>query len=101
MGCWSIGPGGGSFVRPNEDRAVQLIIEPCGTTRCVYAEAIDLSTIGRLTISRGSYVEPDVTGLWFADLAPVGGPRLGPFPQRSAALTAEGEWLTTHWLSQT
>ena len=80
---------------------MQLMISPCGNVRCVYAETIDLAEIGRLTISRGSYVEPDEEGHWLADLAPVGGPRLGPFPHRSDALTAEAEWLDSHWLSQT
>ena len=80
---------------------MQLMISPCGNVRCVYAETIDLAEIGRLTISRGSHVEPDEAGHWLADLAPVGGPRLGPFPHRSDALTAEAEWLDSHWLSQT
>ena len=79
---------------------MQLIIDSSGTARCVYAEAIDLAQIGRLTISRGSHVEPDEQGHWFADLAPVGGPQLGPFSQRSDALMAEAEWLDAHWLSQ-
>jgi hypothetical protein len=80
---------------------MQLIISPCGTVRCVYAEAIDLSEIGRLTIFRGSHVEPDEAGRWFADLAPVGGPKLGPFSHRSDALNAEAAWLESHWLLQT
>ena len=42
--------------------------------------------------------EQEVDGRWFADLAPVGGPRLGPFPRRGAALNAESEWLHMHWL---
>ena len=79
---------------------MQLIVNPCGTVRCVYAETIDLAELGRLTISRGSHVEPDEAGCWFADLAPVGGPRLGPFPLRSDALNAEAEWLGAHWLPQ-
>jgi len=77
---------------------MQLIVTSDGNIRCVYAEAIDLTEIGRLTIARGSHVEPDDSGNWFADLAPVGGPRLGPFPQRSGALAAEASWLHSHWL---
>ena len=77
---------------------MQLIVTSDGNIRCVYAEAINLTEIGRLTIARGSYVEPDDSGKWFADLAPVGGPCLGPFPQRSDALTAEAKWLNNHWL---
>ena len=77
---------------------MQLIIDPRGMVRCVYAETIDLASIGRLTISRGSRVEPDEEGRWFADLAPMEGPKCGPFPRRSDALTAEAEWLETNWL---
>ena len=77
---------------------MQLIITPQGWIRCVYAEVIDLAQIGQLSISRGSHVEPDDTGYWFADLAPVDGPRLGPFRNRSDALAAENDWLGTHWL---
>lgn len=79
---------------------MQLLIHPGGSVQCVYSEAIDLAEIGRLSISRGSHVEPDREGHWFADLAPVGGPRLGPFSRRSDALMAEAEWLEAHWLSR-
>jgi hypothetical protein len=77
---------------------MQLLISPDGTIRCIYAETIDLAQIGRASISRGSHVEPDQDGRWFADLALVGGPRLGPFARRSDAVNAEVEWLHTHWL---
>ncbi|MHB8860928.1 MAG: hypothetical protein ACYC6N_00885 [Pirellulaceae bacterium] len=49
-------------------------------------------------ISRGSHVEPDAAGNWYADLSPVGGPLLGSFSHRSAALAAERDWLEGHWL---
>ncbi|QDU94476.1 hypothetical protein [Lignipirellula cremea] len=77
---------------------MQILITPGGAVRCIYGEAIELSAIGRLSISRGSYVEPDAAGRWFADLAPVNGPKLGPFTQRSDALRAEAKWLELHWL---
>lgn len=79
---------------------MRLIIDPRGMVRCVYSEAIDLAKIGQLTISRGSHVEPDLDGQWLADLAPVGGPTLGPFQNRSDALNAEVEWLDRNWLSK-
>lgn len=79
---------------------MQIIIDPGGIGRCIYTESIDLQRIGRLTISRGSHVEPSEQGEWFADLSPVDGPRLGPFQRRSDALTAETEWLEQHWLSK-
>ena len=77
---------------------MKLLISPQGTVHCVYSEAIDLATIGRLAISRGSYVEPNAAGQWLGDLSPVNGPLLGPFAQRSAALEAEMDWLEQHWL---
>src|SRR5215831_13568468 len=72
---------------------MQLRIDPSGQVRCVYSEALDLAALGALTMQRASHVEPDDQGHWWADLAPVSGPRLGPFPFRSAALAAEGAWL--------
>jgi len=78
---------------------MRLVIDRAGTVRCVYAEAIDLSALGTPSIRRASHVEPDEQGRWWADLAPVGGPRLGPFPSRTPALDAERAWLDEHWLS--
>ena len=78
---------------------MKLLISPLGTVNCVYSEDIDLATLGRLVISRGSYVEPDAAGQWLVDLSPVQGPMLGPFAQRSAALESEADWLEQHWLS--
>ena len=77
---------------------MQLVIDACGTVRCVYSETMDLSQLGRLKISRGSHVEPDAIGDWYADLHPVNGPKLGPFSKRSEALAAETQWLCDHWL---
>ena len=59
----------------------------------------DLDTLGQPHIQRASHVEPDGRGQWIADLAPVGGPKLGPFSLRSAALEAERRWLEVHWLT--
>ncbi len=72
---------------------MNLLIQPNGSIRCVYDEAIYLAALGRLTITRASHVEPNEQGHWLADLAPVGGPLLGPFCQRGEALAAEREWL--------
>jgi hypothetical protein len=77
---------------------MEIVIQPDGRVRCVYAEAIDLSAIGQLDIRRGSHVEPDGDGRWLADLAPVDGPMLGPFHRRSQALAAEQKWLERNWL---
>lgn len=77
---------------------MDLLIEASGTVRCVFGEAIDLGQLGRLSIRRGSHVEPTLDGRWTADLAPVQGPLLGPFPTRTAALDAEVTWLQENWL---
>src|SRR5947209_1459433 len=83
--------------RPTE-KPMLLVIDPGGRARCLYGEEIDLVSLGPLSIHRASHVEPDADGLWWADLAPVGGPRLGPFARRSLALDAEVAWLEEHWL---
>jgi hypothetical protein len=72
-----------------------LVVDPFGQVRCVYAEDIDLHALGVPRITRASHVEPDAEGKWWADLAPVGGPKLGPFDRRSQALEAEHAWLET------
>jgi hypothetical protein len=77
---------------------MQLIVKSNGAICCLYDETLDLSSLGSLTIQRGSHVEPDASGNWLADLAPVSGPVLGPFDRRSDALTAERDWLEQNWL---
>ena len=77
---------------------MDLLINALGDVRCIYGEILDLQQLGQLSISRGSHVEPTADGQWTADLAPVQGPLLGPFSQRTGALAAELEWLNTHWL---
>ena len=77
---------------------MDLLIEASGTVRCVFGEEIDLGQLGRMSIRRGSHVEPTPDGQWTADLSPVNGPLLGPFPTRTAALNAEVTWLQENWL---
>jgi hypothetical protein len=72
---------------------MQLLIDPRGQIRCLYGEMIDLTVLGVPSIRRASFVEPDEQGSWWADLAPVKGPKLGPFALRSQALQAETDWL--------
>jgi hypothetical protein len=83
------------------DHSMQLVILPNGTVRCLYGEELDLHVLGRPTIARGSHVEPDEASQWWADMAPVAGPRLGPFTRRTEALQAEVAWLEAHWLCPT
>jgi hypothetical protein len=70
-----------------------LTVDPQGGVRCLYAEGIDLASLGAISIRRASQVEPDDQGRWWADLLPMRGPRLGPFAVRSQALDAERLWL--------
>lgn len=72
---------------------MELNIDPAGGVRCIYEEAIDLAALGQLHITRASHVEPDESGAWWSDMAPVSGPKLGPFEKRSDALAAERHWL--------
>jgi len=75
---------------------MQLVIGPDGTVHCVYDELVDLAALGTMQITRASHVEPDALGRWFADLSPAGGPVLGPFGRRSAAIAAETKWLESN-----
>ena len=68
-----------------------LTIDPAGACHCLYTEAIPLATIGALSIRRASHVEPDAAGQWSAQI--IGGPLLGPYSTRTAALAAEVAYL--------
>ena len=79
---------------------MELVINSTGDIRCVYGEKVNLSELGRLSIQRGSHVEPTADGQWTADMSPVQGPQLGPFDCRTKALEAEVAWLNQYWLPQ-
>ena len=57
---------------------------------------------GKPDIRRVSRVEADEDGNFWADLAPVGGPKLGPFPpdQYKEAIRREVEWLEKNYIGQ-
>ena len=78
---------------------IALVVGHDGTLEALYGERLDLTSLGSLTIRRASHVEPTPDGFWTADLSPVGGPVLGPFPKRSEALDAERRWIDAHVLS--
>ena len=78
---------------------MEMVIDASGSIRCIYGEDIDLACLGDVSIRRASQVEADAQAQWWADLAPVHGPRLGPFTRRSTALEAELTWLATCWLA--
>jgi len=69
-----------------------MVIDAHGQVRCLYGEEIDLNCLGELSIRRASHVEAGERG-WYADLSPLNGPQLGPYPLRSQALQAEARWL--------
>jgi len=77
---------------------MEIVVSHTGSVRCVYDDALDLHSLGRIDIRRGSHVEPDDHGHWQADMSPVNGPILGPFKRRQDALKAERAWLLAHWL---
>lgn len=80
------------------EQIIEMIVDSSGTAHCIYSDDLDLAGLGEIQVRRASAVEPDSQGRWWADLAPVGGPKLGPFPRRSQALEAEVNWLRRHWL---
>jgi hypothetical protein len=75
-----------------------LLVGSQGELSGIYSEEIDLTSLGRISIRRASHVEPDAEGRWWADMAPVDGPKLGPFDYRTEALDAERHWLNA-WLA--
>lgn len=78
-------------------QAQTIRIDEDGNITAIYGEVIDWFAFGlEHDIRRASHVEPSPGGFWYADLAPVGGPKLGPFGRRSEALAAEVEWLERH-----
>ena len=58
---WSTGPAATFSAGPSE-ASMEIIFAANGQGRCVYDEAIDLTTLGKLAIQRGSHVEPDEAG---------------------------------------
>ena len=71
---------------------MDIRIKPDGSIVAIYSEEIPLGELGEVGINRASHVEWGPGG-WMADLSPVGGPILGPYGKRSAALEAEVAWL--------
>jgi hypothetical protein len=76
----------------------RITIDSLGVARGIYADDPRLMTfmraLGVASIRRASHVEPTSDNRWTADMAPSGGPVLGPFDTRSEALAAEVEWLS-------
>lgn len=76
---------------------MEVIVGPDGRARFIYSDDLAAVTkeLGKATTRRASHVEPSDGG-WTADLAPVGGPVLGPYVTRQEALDREVEWLREH-----
>lgn len=70
-------------------------IQNDGTVQFIYSDKLHqlFEGQGDVSIRRASHVEPTDEGKWSADLAPVGGPILGPFTTRQEALDQEVKWL--------
>ena len=75
---------------------MEIYIDRAGNAACIYDEAIDLAAIDAVSIRRASHVEPDGQGRWWADMAPINGPRLGLYSRRSEALAAEERCILSH-----
>ena len=73
-----------------------IAVAPEGEVTMIYSDAmVELMDQGEAQVTRASHVEPGVHGGWVADMAPVGGPLLGPYRLREEALQAEVAWLET------
>jgi hypothetical protein len=90
------------------DKRVRITAD--GHVRFIWSDDLaPLAELGESTCERVSHVEPyDGSGgdrfaakyakgiWWTADMSPVDGPVLGPFPTRQEALDAEVAWLRAH-----
>ncbi len=79
----------------------KLMIKPDGTLVCIYVDEIRplLDHASIASTSRASHVEPDSSGMWVADMSPIGGPSSPPFRLREDALAWEKRWIESNVLS--
>ena len=83
---------------------VTLHFDGAGAVTAIYedaektlgADVKHLQRVADVRTRRASHVEPNDAGQWEADMAPMGGPVLGPFDLRAEALAAEHAWLEAH-----
>ena len=73
---------------------MDIVIGESGEIRFIYDDELAdaLAGAGEACTRRASHVEPNGGG-WTADMRPVNGPVLGPFPTRREALEEEKRWL--------
>lgn len=84
---------------------VDVVILADGTVKFLYYDELKpLLDIGDVDVKRASHVDPEKLEngelKWFADLAPVSGPKLGPFDTRNEAIDAEVVWLSVNYLNK-
>ena len=81
---------------------IRIKVTPSGAVSMIYNEAYDMSAHGPTKIRRASQVEPNADGKWEADMSLLGeehaGVILGPFDDRSDAITAEVDYINKHYL---
>lgn len=81
-------------------KSMKIVIRTSGKVEAIYSDALRpvLEGMGaQYSVRRASHVEPLGTK-WTADLAPVGGPVLGPFDLHAEAIAAEIAWIDRHHL---
>jgi hypothetical protein len=75
---------------------MKITVEVDGRIKFIYDDSVAevMQEVGTLEVKRASHVEFDNSdGFWWADMSPVGGPRMGPFNLRHTALEVERVWL--------
>ena len=74
-----------------------IIIRPNGTAEWTHSDELNFLKAATPTSTRRvSDVEPEGDS-WTANMYRIGGPLLGPFPTREAALRAERLWLEVEY----
>ncbi len=78
---------------------MRLFISPQGRIHFLWEPALTelAQQLGEPHVRRASWIDRSPDGYW-ADLERSGGPRLGPFESREAAIDAEKAWLENHRL---
>ena len=87
------------------DDGFALYILPGGEVRWLHSDPAAKFAAGLggvMNTRRASAIEIGPGNCWYADLAPAGGPVLGPFPLecRAEALRAEEAWLAANHLGK-
>jgi hypothetical protein len=81
------------LISHKKPKKIRIKINEKGIKFIYNDELRPLLQIGKSKIQRASHVEPTDDNKWIADLAPSGGPILGPFQTRTEALQAEVQWI--------